>query len=45
MIRFSLLERLVEQLELSPEEKNAISHRGLAMKKLMEEFPTWQNKH
>lgn len=31
--------------QLSPEEKNAISHRGLAMKKLMEEFPTWQNKH
>lgn len=31
--------------QLSPEEKNALSHRGLAMKKLMEEFPTWQNKH
>ncbi|MEQ9764097.1 nucleoside-triphosphate diphosphatase [Streptococcus jiangjianxini] len=29
--------------QLSPEQKNDISHRGLAMKKLMEEFPAWQN--
>lgn len=28
--------------QLSPEEKNAQSHRGLAVKKLMEVFPTWQ---
>lgn len=27
--------------ELSAEEKNAISHRGLALQKLMKEFPTW----
>ncbi|MGT2832413.1 nucleoside-triphosphate diphosphatase [Streptococcus halotolerans] len=31
--------------QLSPEQKNDISHRGLAMKKLMEAFPAWQNKH
>ncbi|MGT2775803.1 nucleoside-triphosphate diphosphatase [Streptococcus hyovaginalis] len=30
--------------ELSPDEKNAISHRGLAMKQLMEAFAEWQNK-
>lgn len=29
--------------ELSAEEKNAVSHRGLAMQKLMEEFSTWQS--
>lgn len=29
--------------ELSAEEKNAISHRGQAVKKLMEVFPTWQS--
>lgn len=28
--------------ELSPEEKNKISHRGLAIQKLLEEFPEWQ---
>ena len=31
--------------QLSPEQKNAISHRALAMQKLMKEFPSWQNKH
>lgn len=31
--------------ELTAEEKNAISHRGQAVKKLMEEFPSWQQKH
>lgn len=30
--------------ELSAEEKNSISHRGLAFKKLVEEFPSWQAK-
>ncbi|KKF56756.1 deoxyribonucleotide triphosphate pyrophosphatase [Streptococcus uberis 6780] len=30
--------------ELLPEEKNQISHRGLAFKKLMEVFPEWQRK-
>lgn len=30
--------------ELSAEEKNAISHRGQAVKKLMEVFPAWQNE-
>ncbi|MET3634841.1 nucleoside-triphosphate diphosphatase [Streptococcus porcorum] len=29
--------------ELSAEEKNEISHRGQAVKKLMEVFPSWQN--
>ncbi|MBM7635617.1 XTP/dITP diphosphohydrolase [Streptococcus saliviloxodontae] len=31
--------------ELSADEKNEISHRGLAMKKLMEVFPKWQATH
>ncbi|SDB18766.1 XTP/dITP diphosphohydrolase [Streptococcus henryi] len=31
--------------ELSAEEKNDISHRGLAVKKLMEVFPQWQAQH
>ena len=30
--------------ELSTEEKNEQSHRGQAVKKLMEVFPAWQNK-
>lgn len=30
--------------ELSAEEKNEISHRGQAVKKLMEVFPSWQAK-
>ncbi len=30
--------------ELTAEEKNDISHRGLAVKKLMEAFPVWQTK-
>ena len=30
--------------ELSAEEKNEQSHRGQAVKKLMEVFPAWQNK-
>lgn len=30
--------------ELTAEEKNNISHRGLAVKKLMEAFPVWQTK-
>ncbi|MGT2887773.1 nucleoside-triphosphate diphosphatase [Streptococcus didelphis] len=30
--------------ELSPEEKNKLSHRGLAFQKLMEVFPQWQRK-
>lgn len=30
--------------QLGSEQKNEISHRGLAMKKLMEEFSAWQNK-
>ncbi|CAM4129586.1 non-canonical purine NTP pyrophosphatase [Streptococcus penaeicida] len=30
--------------ELSADEKNSISHRGLAFKKLVEEFPSWQAK-
>ena len=30
--------------QLSLEEKNAESHRALAMKKLMEVFPAWQSK-
>ncbi|MFU2163470.1 nucleoside-triphosphate diphosphatase [Streptococcus pluranimalium] len=30
--------------QLSPEEKNKLSHRGLAMAKLMEAFSAWQNK-
>lgn len=30
--------------ELTAEEKNKVSHRGLAVKKLMEVFPTWQAK-
>lgn len=29
--------------QLSPDEKNALSHRGLALKKLLEVFPTWQH--
>lgn len=29
--------------ELSSEEKNEQSHRGQAVKKLMEVFPAWQN--
>lgn len=31
--------------ELSNHEKNIISHRGQAVKKLMEVFPAWQNAH
>lgn len=31
--------------QLTAEEKNAQSHRGLAMKKLMEVFPSWLNKN
>ncbi|MBM7642368.1 non-canonical purine NTP pyrophosphatase (RdgB/HAM1 family) [Streptococcus loxodontisalivarius] len=31
--------------ELSADEKNEISHRGLALKKLMEVFPAWQTTH
>ncbi|MBJ8349748.1 nucleoside-triphosphate diphosphatase [Streptococcus zalophi] len=31
--------------ELSAEEKNKISHRGQAVKKLMEVFSKWQNSH
>mgnify|MGYP002507269278 FL=1 len=30
--------------ELTAEEKNKISHRGQAVKKLMEVFPSWQQK-
>lgn len=30
--------------ELTADEKNAISHRGQAVKKLMEVFPSWQQK-
>lgn len=30
--------------QLTSEEKNAISHRGQAVKKLMEVFPSWQQK-
>lgn len=30
--------------ELTAEEKNDISHRGLAVKKLMEVFPSWQTR-
>ncbi|MGT2681773.1 nucleoside-triphosphate diphosphatase [Streptococcus porci] len=29
--------------QLSPEEKNTMSHRGLAVRKLMEVFPSWLN--
>lgn len=31
--------------QLSSDEKNQQSHRGQAVKKLMEVFPAWQNKH
>ncbi|WP_161978793.1 nucleoside-triphosphate diphosphatase [Streptococcus sp. S784/96/1] len=31
--------------QLSSDEKNEQSHRGLAVKKLMEVFPTWLNTH
>lgn len=31
--------------QLLPEEKNDISHRGQAVKKLLEVFPTWLNTH
>ncbi|AND78566.1 nucleoside-triphosphate diphosphatase [Streptococcus pantholopis] len=31
--------------ELTPAEKNQLSHRALAVKKLMEVFPEWQAKH
>ena len=30
--------------QLTAEEKNAQSHRGLAVKKLMEVFPAWQQE-
>ena len=40
MVKHVILWQLKD--ELTADEKNEISHRGLAVKKLMEAFPVWK---